>query len=137
MEAHSIIEALEKVTAPWTKQRKAEERRASSAARRRDAMARSHRLSTKDAAWEVMKAAYEKASSGGRYPAHARQIMYAARGEILRITCKETLDDKYFCQMLLPDYLTEHPDETAGWDVVFDARGHFAEPHTKLIVPLG
>lgn len=137
MEAHSIIEAIEKVTGPWAKQRKAEERRASSAGRRRDAMTRRRRLTTKDAAWRVMKEAYNKASSGGQYPAHARQIMYAARGEVLRLTGKETLDDKYFCQLLLPDYLSTYPDETAEWDVVFDARGHFAEPHTELIVPLG
>src|SRR5205814_217436 len=26
---------------------------------------------------------------------------------------------------------------TRTWDVVFDARGHFTEPHTELIVPLG
>src|SRR5262249_48665276 len=58
------------------------------------------------------------------------------RGRIQEVTGK-TLDDQYFCQTLLPDYLTEHADATAGWDVVFDARGHFTEPHTKLIVPLG
>src|SRR6185436_1917521 len=47
------------------------------------------------------------------------------------------LDDNYFCQPLLPDYLRDHPRETAGWDVVFDARGHFTEPHTEVVVPLG
>jgi hypothetical protein len=43
----------------------------------------------------------------------------------------------YFTQTLLPDYLTEHPDETASWDVVFDARGTFTEPHTGREVALG
>jgi hypothetical protein len=47
------------------------------------------------------------------------------------------LDDQYFTQTLLPDYLTENPQTTSNWDVVFDARGHFAEPHTRVIVPLG
>jgi hypothetical protein len=47
------------------------------------------------------------------------------------------LDDQYFTQTLLPDYLAENPTQTSGWDVVFDARGHFEEPHTKLVVPLG
>jgi hypothetical protein len=62
--------------------------------------------------------------------------MYAARGEIQSRTGK-SLDDQYFCQTLLPDYMNAHPQETACWDVVFDARGHFTEPHTQVIVPLG
>jgi Protein of unknown function C-terminus (DUF2399) len=33
--------------------------------------------------------------------------------------------------------MTEYPDVTAGWNVVFDARGNFTEPHTKAKVPLG
>jgi hypothetical protein len=99
-------------------------------------MVRGRRVTIKDAAFSVMAAAYQKASSGGTLPAHARQIMYAARGEVQRLT-GSALDDKYFCQQLLPDYLAEHPDETKAWDVVFDARGHFQEPHTDLVVPLG
>ena len=27
--------------------------------------------------------------------------------------------------------MNEHPDETADWDVVFDDRGHFREPHLQ------
>jgi hypothetical protein len=27
--------------------------------------------------------------------------------------------------------MTDHPHETAGWDVVFDDRGHFREPHRQ------
>jgi hypothetical protein len=49
----------------------------------------------------------------------------------------QPLDDKYFTQTLLPDFVNDRPDLTAGWDVVFDARGHFLEPHTGLEVPLG
>ena len=37
----------------------------------------------------------------------------------------------------LTDYLNENPSQTEKWDVVFDARGHFEEPHTKKIVPQG
>ena len=47
------------------------------------------------------------------------------------------LDSHYFCQTILPDYLRANPEQTAGWDVVFDARGRFTEPHTSIIVPLG
>ncbi len=62
--------------------------------------------------------------------------MYAARPYIQEKADKN-LDDKYFTQTLLPDYMEAHPDECAGWNVVFDARGHFHEPHTKREVPLG
>jgi hypothetical protein len=33
--------------------------------------------------------------------------------------------------------MSEHPTTTANWDVIFDARGHFREPHTNASVPLG
>ncbi len=94
-------------------------------------------VTVKDAAWAVMKDAYQTASGNGQYPANARQIMYAARPEILRRTGKTKLDDAYFTQNLLPDYISEHPRETAAWDVVFDARGSLTEPHTGHDVPLG
>jgi len=93
-------------------------------------------VSIKDAACSVMETAYWKASGGGQYPANARQIMYAARPEILRLTGKDKLDDAYFTQVLLPDYVTEHGKETE-WDVVFDSRGSFIEPHTGRDVALG
>lgn len=37
---------------------------------------------------------------------------------------------------MLPNYITEHGKETE-WDVVFDARGSFTEPHTGREVRLG
>jgi hypothetical protein len=134
----TIVALTLRVTKNWARQRMAEERHASSVARRRDAMIRSRRVTVKEAAWEIMPEAYMRASENGPYArvAHARQIMYAGRDHIQRRT-ERMLDDQYFTQTLLPDYLIEHPDETADWDVVFDARGHFTEPHTKLIVPLG
>jgi hypothetical protein len=46
----------------------------------------------------VMPGAYQKASGGGTLPAQARQIMCAARGAILEITGRQTLDDNYFTQ---------------------------------------
>jgi len=53
-------------------------------------------MSVKDAAYAVMKDAYLKASDNGTLPAKARQIMYAARGDIIRLTGKAKFDDKYF-----------------------------------------
>ena len=61
--------------------------------------------------------------------------MYAARGPMQDATGLP-LDDTYFTQTLLPAYLRDNSIETVDWDVVFDARGHFHEPHTKLVVPL-
>jgi DNA topoisomerase 6 subunit A-like protein len=94
-------------------------------------------MSIKDAAWQVMVEAYRIASTSGTLPANARQIMYAARPHILAFTGKTTLDDHYFTQTLLPDYVEEHPEITDNWDVVFDDRGSFVEPHTGRFVPLG
>jgi hypothetical protein len=94
-------------------------------------------MSVTDAAWAVMEDAYLKASDNGTLPAKARQIMYAARGEILQLTGLKKFSDKYFTQTLLPDYLQSFPEETASWDVVYDARGNLTEPHTGHRVPLG
>jgi hypothetical protein len=135
MDASTIIGDVTAVTKKWTKQRKAEERRPAAAGRRQRLFS-SSRVTVKSVAEEVMEEAYLKASANGTLPAHARQIMYAARGPIQQET-GETLDDKYFTQNLLPRYILQHPNTTAGWDVVFDARGHFKEPHTWREVPLG
>jgi hypothetical protein len=111
-------------------------RKACGAAHR--AMERPERgISIKDAAWSVMAEAYQVASGNGRYPANARQIMYAARPKILALTDNNKLDDRYFTQTLLPDYIEEYPEETDEWDVVFDARGTFIEPHTGKEIGLG
>jgi hypothetical protein len=43
-------------------------------------------------------------------------------------------DSQYFCQTLLVDYMQERDVE---WDVVWDDRGHFTEPHTGRTIGLG
>jgi hypothetical protein len=138
MKADKIIGAVEAVTASWAKQRKAEERSAAALANRRYAMTRFREPDNtlKSAAWTIMKTAYLKASANGALPALARQIMYAARPYIQEKTGKP-LSDKYFTQTLLPDYVDANADECANWNVAFDARGHFIEPHTGYEVPLG
>src|SRR5262245_25756964 len=96
-------------------------------------------LSVKEAAYQVMARAYMQASAGGTLPANARQVMYAARPLIIELTGKSKpwASSSYFTQRLLPDYVKENPEETAEWDVVFDARGHFSEPHTGTTIGLG
>jgi Topoisomerase 6 subunit A/Spo11, Toprim domain len=134
MSLHSaIIRAVTKGTAKWAKQRKAEERHASAVQNRRERLIRSRRVTIKDAAWAVMETAYLKASANNTLPATATQVMYKARGEIQRRTGKK-LDRQYFNQTLLPQYMAEHD---VKWDVTFDDRGHFTEPHTKTSFGLG
>ena len=100
-------------------------------------MTRERRVTIKDAAYDEMPAAYAKASASGTLPALARQIMYAARPAILARTGLQQLNDEYFTQQLLPNFMSEEPRLTADWNVVFDARGNFVEPHTDKRVPLG
>ena len=75
----AITSAVTDVTKRWAKQRKAEERSAAASLRRDQVMERKRNISIKAAAWEVMEAAYLKASANGTLPANARQVYYAAR----------------------------------------------------------
>jgi DNA topoisomerase VI subunit B len=131
--ADDIIGGLRTVTKQWTKQRKQEERQSSARAYRTERLLRSYRETIKDVAWETMERAYLTASTNDTLPATARQVMYAARPEIQDRTDRQ-LDDQYFTQTLLPDYIEE---KGVKWDVVFDDRGHFREPHTKHAIGLG
>ena len=133
--ADAIVDAVTRVTKRWTKQRKKEERDATARRAREAAVARSRStlIEQKAAAEIVMEEAYMKASANGTLPALARQIMYAARPRIQELSGKD-LKDTYFTQTLLPDYIAKHD---CDWNVAYDARGHFHEPHTNREVPLG
>jgi hypothetical protein len=133
MKAAKIIAAVEGVTAKWAKQRKREQREFSALMYRRDRMVRTRRVTIKDAAFKCMEKAYLAASANGTLPANARQVMYQAR-PIIQAATGQQLDDQYFTQTLLPDYMTE---SEVDWDVVFDDHGHFFEPHTGIKVGLG
>ena len=123
------------VTKDWAKQRKAEERRASALANRRARLIRaSDHYNFKSAAEEVMERAYMAASANGTLPASARQVMYQARPFIQDKMGGQQLNDQYFCQQLLPNYIEEYG---VDWDVVYDDRGHFIEPHTGHAIGLG
>jgi hypothetical protein len=136
MKSDAIVGAVQSVTKKWAKQRKREERDRSAAANRHRAMTRRRHVSIKDAARQVMEKAYLKASANGTLPAHARQVMYAARGHIQNAADRSLGKgfDDYFTQQLLPNYIEEIG---VDWNVVFDARGHFQEPHTGKRVDLG
>src|SRR5262249_43337876 len=117
----------------WAKQRKAEERHAAAMLHRGERLVRYHRVTIKEVARQAMEKAYMAASDNGRLPATATQVMYAARGETQQRPGRQ-LDRQYFNQTLLPEYLAEHD---VSWDIVFDDRGHFTEPHTKASFGLG
>ncbi|WP_027152204.1 DUF2399 domain-containing protein [Mesorhizobium sp. WSM2561] len=133
MKGQSIIDAVEGVTKKWAKQRRAEERAASARANRRQAMKRWRPASLIEAAAHILPQAWAKASGDGLYPASARQIYYAARGALQEITGKP-VNYGYFSQSLLPDYIERYG---LHWDVVYDARGTYFEPHGKRPVPIG
>lgn len=137
----ALAEALRIVTKRWKEAKRQADR--ADRVRQRDLeelrkTLKRRQWSVKEAAYQVMAAAYLKASADGRLPANARQIMYAARPLVLELTGgKCWKESSYFTQHLLPDYIDEHPADTAEWDVVYDARGHLAEPHTGERVDLG
>jgi hypothetical protein len=136
--ARTIADMLAKSTDRWAKQRKAEIRDANARFRRADRMSRRARpLNQTEAAARVMRAAYMTASANGTLPANPRQIYYAARPEMLRLTEKTSIDSKYFTQTLLTEYMRLRPDATADWNIAWDDRGHFSEPHTRVEIGLG
>jgi hypothetical protein len=123
--AADIIGVIREGTKKWTRTIQAEERSPVSRSYRYARMTRERGTSFKEAAAQIMPEAYRKVSGDGKLPANARQLMYAARPHIQQVTGKP-LNDNYFTQTLLPDYINE---TGVSWDVVYDARGHFSEPH--------
>ena len=75
-------------------------------------------------------------ASGGQTFANARQIMYAARGEIQKRTNDKQLEGSYFTQTLVPDYIAEL-DPPWKDRIAYDDRGHFVEPHTDKVIGVG
>src|SRR5271154_1051442 len=61
----------------------------------------------------------------GSSPLNLRGILFKRSGPAL------------ITQSLLIDFMNEHPDQCADWNVVFSDRGHFTEPHTGHVVGLG
>jgi hypothetical protein len=96
-------------------------------------------ITLKQAVWDALPEAYDQVTGGlPGSPAQARQIMYAVRRRVLDIPgvkwCKR---DATITQFYLPQFIEAHPDITATWNVVYDARGHLEEPHSGRRIPLG
>jgi hypothetical protein len=133
--ANDMLDAIETATKKWTRQKKAEERHPSLVRYRTSRMTKVSRVTQKDAAWQIMEEAYMAASANDTLPAKARQVFYQARPQIMAMTEDRPLDDNYFTQTLLPDYIEEHGCD--DWNVIYDARGHFEEPHTNRRIGCG
>jgi hypothetical protein len=123
--ANDILSIVREGTKKWARVRKTEERSPAARRFRYSRMTRERGVSLKEAAAQILPTAYAKVSGHGKLPANARQLMYAARGHIQKVTGQDLKAD-YFTQTLLPDYLTE---TRVLWNVAYDARGHFHEPH--------
>jgi Topoisomerase 6 subunit A/Spo11, Toprim domain len=132
--ANDILDAVETATSKWTRQKKSEERHPGNIRYRVSRMTKEPRMTQKEAAWQTMEEAYMAASSNGALPAMARQIYYQARPKIMALTDDKQLAYAYFSQTLLPDYIEECD---VDWNVVYDARGHFEEPHTNRRIGCG
>jgi hypothetical protein len=132
--ADDIIDVVETATSKWTRQKKSEERHPGNVRYRTSRMTREPRTTQKEAAWEILREAYMAASGNDTLPASARQIFYQARPKIMAMTENKELAYGYFSQTLLPDYIEECGMD---WDVVYDARGHFLEPHTNRRIGCG
>jgi hypothetical protein len=135
--ANDILDAVETATSKWTRQKKSEERHPGMIRYRVSRMTKEPRTTQKEAACQIMEAAYMAASGNDRLPALARQIFYQARPKIMQLTDDKELQYGYFSQTLLPDYIEEHPQKTKTWNVVYDARGHLEEPHTERRIGCG
>ena len=132
--ANDILDCVETATSQWTRQAKSEERHPGNVRYRVSRMTKEPRITQKEAAWAILEEAYLAASGGGTLPAMARQIYYQARPKIMALTDDKELQYGYFSQTLLPDYIEVNGLE---WNVVYDARGHFEEPHTNRRIGCG
>lgn len=138
--AERLSDVARSVTKDWKDAKARADRQGRVQRRDLDRMLNQHRpekVTIKDACFEVMEDAFNHASDGGRFYANARQIMYAARPMVLELTGGEWVKNSdTFTQRYLKDYLEEVRPAWAA-RAVWDARGHFAEPHGGERIGLG
>ena len=133
--AGQIVDLVRGVTAKWTKQKRAEIRDAQALTRRLKGMTRHDRpMTIKEATYAVMPSAYMVASANNTLPANPRQIYYAARpgprnDQPTRRSTASTSCRR--CWSITSNCRASH------WDIVWDDRGHFREPHTDREIGLG
>lgn len=140
-----IANALERLiglnAAEWKRNKKQDEQSARAQQRMReekDRRTKQKDLSIKDACHLVMVEALQVASDNGRYPVLARQVMYAARRLAQQhIGSRWFKESKSFTQVILPDWQNDNPKLAEPFDIVYDDRGHFVEPHRGTTIGVG
>ena len=132
--ATDILDVVREGTKRWTRTIKSEECHPGMIRYRMSRMTKEPLTKQKHAAWEIMEAAYLRASANDTLPASVRQIYYQARPKIMEMTDDKELRYGYFSQTLVPDYIEE---KGVSWNVVYDARGHLEEPHTNRRIGVG
>jgi hypothetical protein len=125
--ADDLLNATNKVTKEWYRQRKQEDRGRRSRSSREYVY--SDRVNFSDVAGRILPGGYAHASGNGRYTVDKRQFYYAVRDEFLKATGRE-ITAKYFSQNLLVKYMNQHPGETAAWKITASPRGTLTIPNT-------
>ena len=124
--ADDIIGLIREGTKKWTKTRKAEERSPASRSYRYARMTRERGVSFKEAAAEIMEEAYMKVSGNGAVAGQRPADHVRRAPHIQKVTGKQ-LDGRIISRRhCCPTIMKE---TGVDWDVVYDARGHFNEPH--------
>jgi DNA topoisomerase VI subunit B len=137
---HDLWDALERVCADWTKAQRRRDREGQVARRDEERVRKARQMKepdVKDWVFQVLPAAYAEVAGPRRLPVKQRQLMYKTRELVGNLRGARWFDDDKSFNDVLDAFLAAHPEETADWDVVYDARGHFTEPHTGRCIPLG
>jgi DNA topoisomerase VI subunit B len=135
----AVAAAVTNVTANWTRFQKKLEKSQQAAEREQRRQLRTVGdgfITLVEAAEQVMEAAYLKARGPVQAPVRPRQIMYVARKDLERLS-GQTLRSDYFSQTLLIGFMRAHPDLTKDWQINWDERGHFEEPHGGVRIGIG
>lgn len=139
--ANNLARLIELNAAKWKKVKKQDEKATRARQRLQDECERNAKrkeMSIKEACRLVMVDALNEASDNGRLPAMARQVMYAARRLAqVYIGDRWFKHDKTFTQQILPDWANEHAETANKYDVVYDDRGRFTEPHRGESIGVG
>ena len=131
--ADDIISGLESVTRTWAKQRKAEERHASARANRQMRMMRWSRTTQREVVFEKWKKRTSRRARTARCPPIAGRSTMPSGRKSKRWPTKSSSTTP-ISKPCSPNNVNEHDP---NWDIVYDDRGHFIEPHTARSIGLG
>ncbi|MBE9204913.1 DUF2399 domain-containing protein, partial [Synechocystis salina LEGE 06099] len=130
-----IKESLKYVAKDWAKLKRKKRRSEQATLKELKTNPTVKQLKPKQVAFQVMEQAYMAASNNNTLPASARQIFYQIRPLILEHS-SESWTYKSFSDWL-PEFIKKFPEIAGNWNVTYDPRGKFYEPHTGRIVDLG